>query len=288
MIEQAFTVNNTISKLKTNRLALIDADFIKYEVCSIRKKQLDAGDIPTPVLQELPIITILKEYMQNVFFNKIDDYMVFCFSGKSYNTFRNAICFQKQYKATRNSDETYPGQSSDAIAIVKYFKEKYAFLLYEDLEADDIVSALQDPQYTYIYSKDKDLKQVPGWHYDFSNNTIYEISNENAIYNLCYQLIAGDNTDCIGGFPMMGDLKAKQFLAEIVKPDGTPQYSRFINKTMELFQLKFGVFKGTDMFVEMWNLIKTRVDRGDYFKSKYANMYDVREFFINRIKVDMK
>ena len=274
------------NKLFTNRIALIDADFIKYIVCNIRKKELEEEALNPKAeifIKELPIIRITKDYLQSTFFNRISDPMIFCFSGKSYNTFRNAICFQKEYKASRKLiQETYSNQFADSIEVVKYIKENYATLLFEDLEADDVVSVLQDLEFTYIVSKDKDLKQVPGYHYDFLSNSIYEIDNKLAIYNLAYQLLAGDSVDNIPGFPNFGEVKTKKFLAEIEKP------SQYVNKVFLFYQQQLGVFKGVDLFVENWNLVKMRMDRGDHFKSKYKKMYDTKEFFVNRIKVNLK
>ncbi len=271
------------NKLFTNRIALIDADFIKYMVCDIRRKRLLEVAEAEVFLKELPVITITRDYLQNTFFNKIADPMIFCFSGKSYNTFRNALCFEREYKGKRKfTEETYAGQFADSMEIVKFIKETYATLLFEDLEADDVVSVLQDPDWTYILSKDKDLKQVPGFHYDFQNNSIYEIDNNNAAYNLAYQLLAGDTVDEIPGLPMIGEKKAKEFLATIQKP------SQYINQVFLLYQKKFGVFKGADMFAETWQLVKMRMDRGKFFKSKYQGMYDTKEFFVNRIKVNLK
>lgn len=274
------------NKLSTNRIALIDADFIKYMVCNIRKKELEEQQLNRSAeifIKELPIIRITNDYLQGAFFNKIADPMIFCFSGKSYNTFRNAICFQKEYKAGRKlTPETYEGQFADSIEVMKHIKSLYATILFEDLEADDVVSVLQDPDFTYILSKDKDLKQVPGWHYDFENNTIYEIDNANAAYNLAYQLLAGDSVDNIPGFPNFGEVKTKKFLSEISNP------SQYIHQVFKFYILNMGSFKGADLFVENWNLVKMRMDRGDHFKSKYKQMYDTKEFFVNRIKVNLK
>lgn len=277
-----------INKLMTNRIALVDADFIKYMTCNIRKKQLEEQINSTEIfLKELPIITITKNYLQSTFFNKIEDPIIFCFSGKSYNTFRSVLCFEQEYKSKRKlTEETYPGQFNDSMEVLKYIKETYATLLFDDLEADDIVAVLQDPQYTYILSKDKDLKQVPGFHYDFENNTIYEIDNNNAAYNLAHQLLAGDSVDEIPGIPMVGDKKAKDFLQKLIT-EGVPP-SQFFNKVLRLYQEKFGVIIGTDMFAETWQLVKMRMDRGKFFKSKYKSMYDTKEFFVNRIKINLK
>ena len=86
---------------------------------------------------------------------------------------------------------------------VEYIMNNYNSLLFNDLEADDVICMLQDKN-TYIISDDKDLKQIPGYHFDYSTNSLYEITNEQAIYNLASQLIKGDSTDNILGLYGIG------------------------------------------------------------------------------------
>ena len=276
---EEFIYENSIEKLSTNRIALLDADFIKYIVCSRRSKEFLLAKKEDGVeifLKEEPIITILKDYLAQSIFGKISDPIIFCFSGKSYNTFRNFIAFTKEYKAKRSYDESYPGEHNDSILVMKFIKENYITLLFDDLEADDIVAALQCEK-TYIISKDKDLKQVPGFHYDFNTNKIYEITKAEASYNLAYQLLAGDSVDNIPGFPKYGPKKAEAFLAGILNPRD------YVIHVMKLYQDNFGIFVGTDMFVENWNLIKMRENRGEFFQRKYQAMFDTKEYLVRKL-----
>lgn len=269
-----FIIQNAIEKVKENKIALLDADYIKYIVCSRRHKEilLEKKEDGVELHQkEEKIISLTKDYLSENIFGKISDPILFCFSGKSYNTFRNYVCFTKEYKAKRNYDENYEGESADSLKVMKYIMNNYVSLLFDDLEADDIVAALQDEN-TYIISKDKDLKQVPGLHYDFKTNKTYEITKEEAAYNLAYQLLIGDSTDNIPGLPKYGPKKAEAFLSAITKPRD------YILHVLKLYQDNYGVFIGTDMFTENWNLVKMRENRGEYFQRKYQKMFDVKEY----------
>lgn len=269
-----FTFANAVQKLNTGRINLLDADYIKYIVCSRRHKEIEfyeQNKNVVPMVEESPIIRLTDDFLATSIFGKIEDPIIFCWSGKSYNTFRNHICIEKKYKSGRNKEENYPGESADSMKVAEYIMSKYISLLFEDLEADDVVSALQGED-TYIMSKDKDLKQVPGMHYDFASNKIYEITKQEAAYNLAYQLLAGDSTDNIGGFPKIGKKKAKAFLDAIVSP------REYVLRVAKLYQDNFGIFIGTDMFVETWNLVKMRENRGEHFKLKYLKMFDVKEY----------
>jgi 5'-3' exonuclease len=272
-----FNLENNVVLLKTNRVCLYDADFIKYIITSRKAKAINNG-------QSTTIEELCEEWYDINIRNKIADYVIFCFSGKSVNTFRSYCAVSKEYKGNRKAtDEHYPEEFEDQYKVVLWFQSKTMTLLFNDLEADDLVSALQDDKNTYIVSNDKDIAQVPGWHYSFSTNTIYEIPIEQAVYNLAYQLIKGDTTDNIPGIKGFGDVKVKKYLEQF-----STRPKRLLDGVIYLYQLEFGQIKGIDAFVESWNLIKLRLDRGEYFKSKYIKMFDLKEYLINRIKTDVK
>lgn len=276
------SINGITSVLDTGRICLLDADFLKYHVTAKRAKQIE-DEKKSGILEiyhkEDPVIVILKNNLNDFFLSRIKDPIIFCFSGASKNIYRYHCAVEKEYKGGRKKDETYEGQLSDMFKVMKYIQDNFMTLLFEDLEADDIVTALQDNDYTYIASKDKDLKQVPGFHYDFLKNNISEIKSDKAMYNLMYQMISGDNVDCIPGIPGYGPKKAIQILSEEnLKPS---QYSR---RVFYEYQKKFGQFEGIDRFVESWNLIKMRMNRGSYFQSKYRKMFDLKEHLVNQLK----
>ena len=281
-MENNFTVGSTHNKLKANKLCLYDADFIKYVIASRVGKRLkefwDAGqgvDSLSPFISQE-----ITAWMNSEIHSKIEDPIIFCFSGKSFNTFRYHVAVEREYKGNRKITEAYPGELEVKSAVLKYFKENAITVLFSDLEADDIVCALQDEN-TYIASQDKDIKQKPGWHYDFKSNSIYEIDVKIAIYNLCKQLIMGDSTDYTVGIKGVGEKGATEFLSKL-RP------AEFIPETMKLYQTKLGQIHGTDAFVESWNLMKMRENRGTWFRSKYKSMFDIKEFIINKIKIENK
>lgn len=264
--------NNTTKPLSTNKIALFDADYLKYIVVD-RIWKLGNQDGNYPKAEET-----IKEVLSEILI-KIHDPIIFCFSGKSSETFRYKVSFEKEYKGNRSTSSDsrfYDRKISDMYEVVDYISKNYNALIFNDLEADDILSALQCDR-SYIISKDKDLKQVPGYHYNFEKNEIYEITNEEAIFNLCFQLLTGDTTDNITGIPGIGPVKAADILS-----DKNPK--KMINAVILEFQKKYGLFNGTDFFTENWNLIKTRPNRGAYFQKKYESMYNLKNFLLAYLK----
>lgn len=261
-------INN--EPLKADRIALIDADYLKYIFSSRMSKKLDESNCTLSHRNHF-----FEEVSDEVIFDlvqKIIDPMVFCFSGKSYNTFRYHLAVEKEYKGNRKKEELYEGADTDTHRFMNKIIEKYNSLLFSDLEADDIVSVLQDPHNTYIVSKDKDLFQIPGYHYDWMKNQIYEITNEQALLHLSKQIIKGDSTDNIGAIPGMGDKKTDEFIMSL-----GPNVKVFMNSILSLYCQKFGIFEGVDRFSETVQLVKMRRDRGEWFRSKYIKMYDMKK-----------
>lgn len=277
-----FTVGDTFKKLKSNKIALIDADKVKYIVTYKIFKYLQSGEIEIFEKDDV-VIKYTKEFISD-FFERIDDDCIFCFSGKSFTTFRNHIAFEKRYKGNREGKVDkydYPDKLNDMSKSVEYIMNNYNSLLFNDLEADDVICMLQDKN-TYIISDDKDLKQIPGHHFDYGTNSLYEITNEQAVYNLASQLIKGDSTDNIPGIEGYGDVKTANYLMEFKK------HSHLIPAALHLYQKKYGIFKGTDKFVESWNLIKLRENRGAYFLSQHQRMFDLKKMLLIKNNIDLK
>jgi 5'-3' exonuclease len=255
------------------KVALIDADKMKhlvaYDVACDLKNNMTRCPNRLAMFIEDRLATIFNSFSARGY--------IFCFSGKSSSTFRSHIAFDKEYKGTRKEDPSYyEGKIEDMAEVVRVVMNSHPSLIFSDLEADDIICFLQTTE-TFVYSNDKDLRQIPGTHYDFDKKDLFEISEEEAFKNLCYQLIIGDSTDCISGLKGYGPKKAKEIM------DETP-VKLLINRIMLEYQKVFGLTKGTDAFVEAWNLVKLRPNRGDYFKSKYQSAFNLLEIILNNSK----
>lgn len=276
ILDNDFTSNSIteVKPLNTGKLCLFDADFLKYVLVDrVWKRENETGVLPPmEVVAEEMIYDILKS---------IQDPIIFCFSGKSYNTFRASISFEKEYKGNRKDKPDYrhyDRKQEDMANLISYMTKNFSVAIYNDLEADDIVSMLQDNKNTYILSKDKDLKQVPGFHYDETKNDIYYVSEEEAFKFLMKQLLVGDSTDNIPGVKGIGPAKASTIL------NGQKPSDQIMAVISEYIKSQNSLTKGIDMFCEQWMLIKTRMKRGEYFLSKYELIISHKENVINYLK----
>ena len=75
-------------------------------------------------------------------------------------------------------------------------------VIVEGMEADDAVALAQTAD-SILVSQDKDLRMVPGWHYNYRKpeQGVFLITEEEAQRWFYYQMLAGDRVDNIKGLP---------------------------------------------------------------------------------------
>lgn len=265
-----------ISKKSIDKVALIDADRYKHLVTyRMYQKLMEEGERHTTSL----LNEIIDGYLSMDIFNCFEaKAYIFCFSAPSSKVFRNAIAQEKQYKGHRKGEDKYhySNKFEDMAYVYEYINSRYQTLFFDDLEADDILSMLQNDE-TFIFSHDKDLKQVPGWHWNMNQNNVFFVSEEEGIISLLKQMLTGDATDAIPGLKGFG-AKALEVFEERIKAENL-KAEQILFYIIKLYIDKFGVLNGFDTAVEMWQLLSMKINRGEYFKEKYASAFNL----INKI-----
>jgi DNA polymerase-1 len=128
------------------------------------------------------------------------------------NNFRYEVAKTRPYKGNRDVKH----RPTHEEAIKKYIRSKWQTVVSEGEEADDalgIAQCTEGPLDSIIITQDKDLDMIPGLKYDFVQDESYSITEEQAWYNFCIQMLMGDATDNIPGLPGIGKQKAKKALA---------------------------------------------------------------------------
>lgn len=119
--------------------------------------------------------------------------------------FRRCI---SSYKANRDPSMK-PYWMDDIIAyMVKY----WGATVVEGMEADDAIG-LANNDNSIIVSTDKDLDTLPGWHYNWVKQQIYEVSADEADVNFWTQMLTGDRSDNVTGVPKVGPVSASKLLS---------------------------------------------------------------------------
>jgi 5'-3' exonuclease len=145
-------------------------------------------------------------------------YITFLSGNDEKPNFRKEV--DPEYKANRdpNHKPTYLDE------LRKYLLTHHQGFLTQGCEADDFFAhakkdAEKEGKVAIIVSIDKDLKQIPGLHYNPVKEELTEVS-ENAARSMFWrQMLEGDSVDNIKGIKGVGKMRAKKYIPEGLSDD---------------------------------------------------------------------
>lgn len=135
-----------------------------------------------------------------------------CYLTGSGN-FREQVATIKEYKGNR--DKSHKPEHYDALR--QYLIDVWKAEVVEGMEADDAIGIEQfknTDKSTVIVSIDKDMNQIPGYHYNPRKQHFYYVTKHAADTFFWKQMMVGDVTDNIPGITGIGDKKADKVIAE--------------------------------------------------------------------------
>ena len=209
-------------------VAIIDGDVLCYDACKPRfdKKTLVTRvnlvrlDENGEVLPREFTPAENRKYMEDSWANfmkgllEIEETLfcdTFLMAVKGETNYRERIFPEYKMKRARSK----PGELRRFVpAIRKLSVLEQLAIEADDREADDYVRIWAEEcraagiDYV-ICSIDKDLKCIPGKHYNIKTKEITTVTEDQAMRFYYAQLISGDNTDGIPGVPGMGPVKSK-------------------------------------------------------------------------------
>ena len=137
---------------------------------------------------------------------------VFCISSN----------FNFRYKVLPTYKHNRTGEKPKLYDILKEHVESiHAALHYKNLEADDLMGIIstRQPEGWVIASLDKDMDQIPGWHYNWNKQSLYRTEQSWCDYWFLRQVLTGDSTDGYKGCPGIGPKKADLVLQPAMSPE---------------------------------------------------------------------
>ena len=187
-----------------NRTALIDGDIIAYTAASwAQSRQMDGVDLLDRVRSDV------KDWTRRAFCSRA----LVMLSCPREENFRKE--FWPSYKENRDDKPKPPGLG-DAVACLR---EEFGATTRPGLEADDLLGILgsggllPDGSWPVMVTIDKDLKQVPGTHFNPDKDDYpREVSLTEADQFFYVQWVAGDATDNVPGVFRAGPAKALKLL----------------------------------------------------------------------------
>ncbi len=167
--------------------------------------------------------------------------------------------YRYQVSPTYKANRKYRPKPIIFYALREYLKQRYTFVEFEGLEADDLVAyyGVNNGDYkVVICSPDKDvLHQCIGKHFNYQKVEFVTTSETDAEKFLWKQVLMGDSTDNIQGIPGVGIKTAENWLKDREK-----EIEGFVLKK---YVEKFGVVEGLEQFFINFRLVyllKTKED----------------------------
>ena len=164
------------------RVAHIDADFLSYQVSSETRDELD-GIKPRRSFEDMQHYAraAAEELMK---LSGATSYVCHVTPSGSNKGGRAAQAVTREYQATRQGKE----RPEFLDAIRAYLVQEMGGIAHLDQEADDGMAQANynavgpdgswgNSNLSIIVSKDKDLRMVPGLHYDFDTQTVFCVGN---------------------------------------------------------------------------------------------------------------
>jgi len=186
---------------------LIDADYIVYKCCAACEAEIDYGDDVIVVTSKFSeALAAVERDLYNIATNLgcFDDSILF-FSD--YINFRKSLA--PDYKGHRNRKKPCGYKR-----VIKALQKTLPVIIMPTLEADDALGIYATKEKGHIIcSPDKDMRQIPGQLYDFTQGVV-EITPEMGDRWHLIQTMAGDQTDGYSGVPGIGIKRADALLEQ--------------------------------------------------------------------------
>ena len=203
-------------------LALIDADSIYFRAACSGKNRKE-------------IKTKIDNIMKDILYNCKTDKDNIMLAVKGKGNFRKDL--YKDYKGNRKPLDEQIAKNLDIGH--KYMMDKWKGVEADGMEADDLVciwayEAMEMERDYIICGIDKDLKQIPGKHYNFNKGLFDTVDEDRGNMNLMLQCLTGDTSDNIPGIKGIGPKKAEKILKDI------PMESRWDVVKTTWFEMKAG------------------------------------------------
>lgn len=227
---------------------LIDGDLILYEVGFATQKKDENGEIvPSPVEEvNKRVDDLIKDICAAVYATE---------PPKIYLTgvgnFRFEIAKKRAYKGNRKQIKPYHYKYIKA-----YLQSQWDAEVVDGMEADDALCIEQTARLqqrdTIICSRDKDLKQCPGFHYTWEcgkqgswgpgwveDKGVLELKGPKKLIGtgslfFYSQLLTGDSTDTYDGLPGCGPIRAYSIL------EGAETEADMFQRVLSAYEQKVG------------------------------------------------
>ena len=191
---------------------LIDADILLYKF-GFRNQEI--VNWPNGAVTEKTdledAVTEIDEFTSELLASTGCDKPIYCVSSKV--NFRHEVLPSYKHNRDKSNRPLLFGE------LKKYIRDHYECKSFHKLEADDVMGILSTkyPGKYCIATLDKDLRQIPGMHYNWNKDLgpvyVTPFEGEMLFYK---QVLMGDSVDGFGGCPRIGKVKATKIVEECI------------------------------------------------------------------------
>lgn len=249
-------------------LAVIDSDSIVYSSAgATQKKNKETGEIEVAPVSHA--CSNAKKMMLSILeATKCSDYIAYLTESSDATSFR--LKLYPEYKANRKDYE----KPIHYQAVRDYLVSTWKAEIVSEIEADDAVAMkmheiYQDKEYTIdtapavLCGIDKDLRQIPGLHFNYNTGEFQWIKKEDAIRSIYIQLLEGDRSDNIPR--VKKGWRSKNTIESLNKVTKEIEYYQIVKDVIKTEQNKSD--KEADDYVQlMGSLLYLRKYPKDQFK----------------------
>lgn len=224
-------------------VALIDGDSMIFMLGYVHKDHQDKDEMYKSV----------DTFLENIFIQTGADMYYGAIAGE-VKCHRHDLYKMKEYKGNRPEQNEY--MNFWRPLVTDYLVTQWKFDVPtspDEGEADDLVFGVAHDCKAngvefIVCSPDKDLRTIPGMHFDYRKNEFVTIDKDQARYNFFTLVLAGDDTDNIAGIPGYGPKKTKDKLWPLLEQKAdTSSYETLVR---ELYHKHFGEYYGNIIYHE--------------------------------------
>lgn len=249
---------------KNVTIALLDADIFAFRI-AVNKKQTSEQISLYGSQEGRSLDDLIKEFYA---------YLRATLSGNDMNInkyigFFSSNSFRKQVTAKYKANRTAFLLPDNLNELKRHLSATDTFYFVDGYEADDALAASQsENNNSIIFSTDKDLLQIPGYHYNLTKKQIQYVSKEDSEYNLWYQMLIGDKVDNIKYLKGLGAVSASNML-------GNTDVGDYSSLVLTTFIKRLGLDKGVESFAESFKLIYLKRDMSLFKDMELGDILDL-------------
>ncbi|MCP4899853.1 MAG: hypothetical protein GY906_23035 [bacterium] len=226
--------------------ALIDGDILVHRSIAVATTKITVDHTTPEGVFEVDLGTSIKaisrQHAQDEVYRLVDEWckksgskgeplIALSDRRRPDSTFRYSIF--PAYKANRGGGE----KASQWWDIHHMIEKEFDSLWYQGLEGDDVIG-IQMTRYpkTFIsISNDKDMRTIPGRHYNTQHDKVLDVSSGAADWYWMWQTLIGDKTDNYPGCPGVGPKRAAEFIGSLADPRDYLTLSTLWKKVLEAY-----------------------------------------------------